>query len=585
MARRFQYATDGHGKFWEIEVAGKRVVVRFGKLGTPGQRKAKEHPSEDAAEKEAAKLVRDKTGKGYVEIAAADLEGAGGAAVPCAAADPLPRELDALRTDGQGVLDACGELTLLDPGDDAEIAGSFVMGADGEAWAKVLADVEWIAEEADGGAVGRWRGDPRPHVFYLDNEGSFRMTGTSLLDHCAFICPDGEAPALLAAFCQRHGLPAPDGRRAPRDIECPDERKERRSREAARGRKPAAPAATGRGPRPFSRDIAACRLDDGRVLCVTGEDFGGSYGATITSGATFLFDPATDTFTLHPPLGDWGPRLLLPLPGGRALLLSSAMMWDAGAWRPTGGAAIPVERETRAYRLRDGSFVVFGARGSRRAFRVVEGVVSAIGDLPAPRAYDSMIELGDGRLWFGGGEAQGEEYFSPTRRTVVLDPRTWTFAAGPDLPTDAPCRGGLSGRPDGTAVVLASGERYTRDDGRWSGPDAILALEHVYGWTQLADGSLLGMRAGTLVRVGAARWEVEDVGAARCAQGSATLTELGDGRVLFVGGTAFQNNEAEPEIWDPRARAFSCLPGWHEEVARAERAIARHREREARRRS
>jgi predicted DNA-binding WGR domain protein len=564
MARRFQFSEDGHGKFWEIEVSGTSVAVRFGKLGTPGQRKAKEHATHHAAQEAAAKLVREKIGKGYVEVA-------DGETGPPAAADPLHREFDALRADGQEVLDACGELTLLAPGDDAEIAGSFVLGADGEAWAKILADVEWLAEEADGGAVGRWRGDPRPHVFYLDNEGSFRMTGTSLLDHCAFIRPDDETAALLAAFCRRHGLPAAVGSRAPRDVECPDERLEARKREAARQKRRAAPTAMGRGPRPFSR-----------VLCVTGEDFGGSYGDIITRGATFLFDPATDSFTLHPPLGGTGPRLLLPLPGGRALLLSSSMLWEAGTWRPAGGAAIPVELRTRAYRLRDGSFVVFGAQDSRQAFRVVEGAVSAIGDLPTPRACDGMIELGDGRVWFGGGEALNEESFGPTRRTVILDPRSWTFAAGPDLPTDSPSRGGFSGGPDGAAVVLASGERYTWDGGRWSEGVALPALERVYEWTRLADGSLLGMREGTLVRVGASRWDVEDVGAARCAQGNATLVELGDGRVLFVGGAAFQNNEAEPEIWDPRTRTFSCLPGWDQEVARAERVIARYKERKAR---
>lgn len=69
--RRFEMREGGSSKFWEITVAGKDLTVTFGKIGTNGQTKTKTFASPDAAEKEAASLVREKTGKGYVEIGAA----------------------------------------------------------------------------------------------------------------------------------------------------------------------------------------------------------------------------------------------------------------------------------------------------------------------------------------------------------------------------------------------------------------------------------------------------------------------------------------------------------------------------------
>ncbi len=60
----------GSSKFWEVDVRGHTLVVRFGRLGTDGQIKEKALASPAAATKEAERLVREKTGKGYVEKAA-----------------------------------------------------------------------------------------------------------------------------------------------------------------------------------------------------------------------------------------------------------------------------------------------------------------------------------------------------------------------------------------------------------------------------------------------------------------------------------------------------------------------------------
>jgi predicted DNA-binding WGR domain protein len=54
-------------KFWEVTQDGSTVTVRFGKLGTDGQTKVKDLGSPAEAEAEVAKLIKEKTKKGYIE--------------------------------------------------------------------------------------------------------------------------------------------------------------------------------------------------------------------------------------------------------------------------------------------------------------------------------------------------------------------------------------------------------------------------------------------------------------------------------------------------------------------------------------
>ncbi|MFO0687004.1 MAG: WGR domain-containing protein [Sandaracinus sp.] len=69
--RRFVHEAGGAAKFWQVSVEGTSLTVTFGRLGTAGQTKTKSFDTEAAATKEAARLVREKIGKGYVEAAAA----------------------------------------------------------------------------------------------------------------------------------------------------------------------------------------------------------------------------------------------------------------------------------------------------------------------------------------------------------------------------------------------------------------------------------------------------------------------------------------------------------------------------------
>lgn len=65
---RYEFSEGSSNKYWEVAVEGETLTVRYGKIGTVGQTKAKAFASAEAAEKEKAKLVKEKTGKGYVAV-------------------------------------------------------------------------------------------------------------------------------------------------------------------------------------------------------------------------------------------------------------------------------------------------------------------------------------------------------------------------------------------------------------------------------------------------------------------------------------------------------------------------------------
>jgi DNA ligase 1 len=67
-ARRFEFSEGQSNKFWEISVQGADMTVNFGRVGTNGQTKTKTFADHAAAQKEADKLIEEKTGKGYQEI-------------------------------------------------------------------------------------------------------------------------------------------------------------------------------------------------------------------------------------------------------------------------------------------------------------------------------------------------------------------------------------------------------------------------------------------------------------------------------------------------------------------------------------
>ena len=67
MKRTFEFNDEKSSKFWTIETNDNELTVTFGKIGTKGQTQTKSFADEDVCTKEAEKLIREKTKKGYVE--------------------------------------------------------------------------------------------------------------------------------------------------------------------------------------------------------------------------------------------------------------------------------------------------------------------------------------------------------------------------------------------------------------------------------------------------------------------------------------------------------------------------------------
>ena len=69
--KRYELVEGGSRKFWEIGAEGKKLLVRFGRIGTKGQTQEKTFDTDAKASAERDKLTREKLKKGYKEIATA----------------------------------------------------------------------------------------------------------------------------------------------------------------------------------------------------------------------------------------------------------------------------------------------------------------------------------------------------------------------------------------------------------------------------------------------------------------------------------------------------------------------------------
>jgi predicted DNA-binding WGR domain protein len=66
--RSFEFVEGTSAKYWEIWREGQEVTVRFGRVGAAGQTKVKNFEDPGLAQAHEAKLIAEKTRKGYVEI-------------------------------------------------------------------------------------------------------------------------------------------------------------------------------------------------------------------------------------------------------------------------------------------------------------------------------------------------------------------------------------------------------------------------------------------------------------------------------------------------------------------------------------
>ena len=67
-ARRFEFCEGKANKFWEIQLKQSEVRVRYGRIGSVGQSSAKSFSDAAAAAAHAAKIIEEKTSKGYREV-------------------------------------------------------------------------------------------------------------------------------------------------------------------------------------------------------------------------------------------------------------------------------------------------------------------------------------------------------------------------------------------------------------------------------------------------------------------------------------------------------------------------------------
>lgn len=67
--REFRLTSDTSNKFWAIQLNDSSFTVHFGRVGTAGQSQEKTYPTPEAAKREYDKLIKEKTGKGYIEMA------------------------------------------------------------------------------------------------------------------------------------------------------------------------------------------------------------------------------------------------------------------------------------------------------------------------------------------------------------------------------------------------------------------------------------------------------------------------------------------------------------------------------------
>lgn len=514
-------------------------------------------------------------------------------------------ELTALRSDdAQALRDSLGELTVLGDGDEPSIIGGFRLDATaGEHWTKVLSTIEWLFEEADGGAIGRYRKAPNT-VVYVDNEGQWTLSPT-LIDHLRAKDWDDAHKKDIEAFAKKHGLAAPLSKvarkAAVKDVETPEQVVASAEAAAKKAPKKAATKATAsaektaksaakpptvdKGPRPLCRMIIVTRAPDGAVFTLSGEDFGGAYGEKITRGATFRFDAATSSFVkLAPaPVGAYDVD-----PHRRWALFRFApeCCLEGEAWRTTPTVAVPAELSAAlsTQRARDkGWYIATAGKLHRFKDDTIELVATT-----TPRENERIIELHDGRVLL----AHGQQSYRTVLQSTIVDPRTKTAVAGPDLPGEygtlfaskgrAVLLHGYADSPTEPATLsIFDGAKWTSRPQPEAMRDARGSLDYV-PLCELSDGTQLlhSSRTMQLARLDVDALTVELVGALRVNRSGAQAVELDDGRVLVLGGTLYNNIDAEPELWNPATRQSSALPGYEKEIEKQLKALEKHLEKE-----
>lgn len=576
------------------------------KKATPSKKTAKKAPAKKDAKKPAAK--KTSAAKATAKKTAAKKTGAKKTAAKKAPAKKAAKDAP-LTVLGRFLGELPGDLAALFEhaaalGDDAfftsptygELALSvapagashYVDSADGEAWGLLFRDVAWIGEEADGGLVGYYRhpSDAPARVLYLDNEGSLRISGRSLVEHFAWrVGFDGEsAHPELDAFCDAAGLARAGASAARADaLQGEGDPSARLDRLIAAVR-----ASQGPAERPVDRWPTCALLGDGRWLVISSED-DVTRPQTYEGHVAFAYDPNLGRFVRladTPFRGYLSLHALGPLADGRTLVLSLAgevkvalfdpatNTWSVGATLERahdGGAAILLD---------DGRVAVIGggwsggAGGDLDLYDPARDRWSVGPAMPKKRRDFGVARLADGRVLAVGGSTFGYEDVAATE---IYDPRksTWTKAGAL---SEAQSSVSVLALADGR-VLLTRGDELALFDpatGRWS---PLKAREGAaQAMVPLADGRVAFFDRQRAALFDPASGALTIAGTTALTRGDATRGfELADGRILLVGGDLYNNIASEPELWDPRRGEGGPLPGFEKAFERQRKALAKRR--------
>ena len=166
MRRELIFMDAKSSKFWTIEQEGSSHTVSYGRIGTKGQSSSKSFDNEDAARKDAEKLVKEKLSKGYSEASpeAASRQNVEDGAIPFVAFTGITRREDISRNAGTFV-----GLRVVDYDSEkparSDVAYRFKSDWEGKSAADDLS--HFLATEAALSAtavvIGAWQGDDSSH--------------------------------------------------------------------------------------------------------------------------------------------------------------------------------------------------------------------------------------------------------------------------------------------------------------------------------------------------------------------------------------------------------------------------------------
>ena len=435
---------------------------------------------------------------------------------------------------------------------------------------------EWIAEEADGAAIGYLKltgvGLAEAPIVRITNEGQVEITGLSLIDHFALAtdAAGGELTALLAC-CRAHALPVPRTREAVTAIvkkaklaklgdQLPavDAKAWIAAVAASRPTVPAAaapakpaPAATkgGKAVSPLIACAYGCVGPDGAPWLALRDDKKKTRIARFTGDELALV-------TEHP-----GGAMSLAAVGG-ALVTLDHYVTEGGVFADGQWSSYPAPEDGDGALVGDGVAAYFLSRRGT-LYRWTGKELRAV---PKVGNREDAIPVldGTGALYLAGGEVNGEKHGDVTR---VVGEQITALPRCPEENLFAAC---IVGR----TLVATSSSAILRLplDGKPAWASTPLPGELISCLVPLTGGQVLLVGNGSAVRTFDPRTgKLADAGRRLLKNGGGTAVVLPtpDGGALWIGGTVGIRSKGDaamyPQRW--RAGAVTALPGLEKATA------------------